>query len=338
MEKKNFAFLDFFNSQHAISKLDAKVSTLQRVPFSLFEIMGLFGLMITIFYLKHLNYSSVQIIAICTFFAAISYRVIPSLNKILFYYYQIKYTSPVLQSLVKELELKSFIEFHQEKIIFKKIISLENVFFEYGNKKIILNNINLEIKKNTTIGIMGKSGSGKTTLLDIISGLLFPTSGTYKIDGIPISNYDLARKVQNIISYASQKATILNASLKNNVCFGIENSLIDEKKYKKALDISMLREFAESGIGDIPLSDHGKNISGGQLQRIGIARAIYFDKEIMIFDESTSSLDVETEGKIINNIKNLNDEKTIIIISHRIENLKHCEKIYEIKNGSIFIK
>ena len=100
----------------------------------------------------------------------------------------------------------------------------------------------------------------------------------------------------------------------------------------------MLREFAETGMGDIPLNDHGKNISGGQLQRIGIARAIYFDKEIMIFDESTSSLDVETEGKIINNIKNLNDEKTIIIISHRIENLKHCEKIYEIKNGSIFIK
>jgi ABC-type multidrug transport system fused ATPase/permease subunit len=336
--KKNFAFLEFFNSQHAISKLDAKVSTLQRVPFSLFEIMGLFGLMITIFYLKHLNYSSVEIISICTFFAAISYRVIPSLNKILFFYYQIKFTHPVLQSLLKELELKSFVEFHQEKIKFEKSIILENVFFEYGNKKLILNNINLEIKKNTTIGIMGKSGSGKTTLLDIISGLIFPTSGVYKIDGIPILNYHSARKVQNITSYASQRATILNANLKKNICFGIENSFIDEDKYEKILDISMLREFAESGMGDMQLSDAGKNISGGQMQRIGIARALYFDKEIMIFDESTSSLDMETERKIVNNIKNLNDKKTIIIVSHRLENLKNCEKVYEFKNGTIFLK
>ena len=336
--KKNFAFLEFFNSQHAISKLDAKVSTLQRVPFSLFEIMGLFGLMITIFYLKHLNYSSVEIISICTFFAAISYRVIPSLNKILFFYYQIKYTHPVLQSLAKELELKSFVEFHKEKIKFEQSITLENVFFKYDNKKIILNNINLEIKKNTTIGIMGKSGSGKTTLLDIISGLIFPTSGIYKVDGQIILNYHLARKVQNIISYASQRATILNANLKKNICFGIENSFIDEDKYEKILDISMLREFSESSVADMQLSDAGKNISGGQMQRIGIARALYFDKEIMIFDESTSSLDMDTERKIINNIKNLDDKKTIIIVSHRLENLKNCEKVYEIENGEIFLK
>jgi ABC-type transport system involved in cytochrome bd biosynthesis fused ATPase/permease subunit len=164
---------------------------------------------------------------------------------------------------------------------------------------------------------------------------MFPTSGVYKIDGIPILNYHSARKVQNIISYASQRATILNTNLKKNICFGIENSLIDEDKYEKIIDISMLREFAESGMGDMQLSDAGKNISGGQMQRIGIARALYFDKEIMIFDESTSSLDMETERKIINNIKNLNDKKTIIIVSHRLENLKNCEKVYEIKNGTI---
>ena len=333
--KKNFAFLDFFNSQHSISKLDAKVATLQRVPHSLFEITGLMGLILTIFYLKHLNYTSTQIIAICTFFAAISYRIIPSLNKIIFYYYQIKYTAPALASIQKEFDLNSLVKFHDEKINFEKLILLENIFFEYDYKKPILKNINLEIKKNTTIGIIGKSGSGKTTLLDIISGLIFPTSGHYKIDGVVISDYYLSRKVQNIISYASQKSTLLNANLKKNICFGLDENLIDQNRYEKIIDIAMLRDFIVSGKGDEQLSDFGKNISGGQLQRIGIARALYFDKEIMIFDESTSSLDLETESKIIQNIKNSDFGKTIIIVSHRTENLKYCEKIYEIKDGLI---
>ena len=100
----------------------------------------------------------------------------------------------------------------------------------------------------------------------------------------------------------------------------------------------MLRDFVNSGKADVQLSDFGKYISGGQLQRIGIARALYFDKEIMIFDESTSSLDNETEREIIKNIKDSNFGKTIIIVSHRIENLKYCEKIYEIKDGSIFLR
>jgi ABC-type multidrug transport system fused ATPase/permease subunit len=335
--KKNFAFFDFFNSQHVVSKLDAKVSTLQRVPFSLFELMGLFGLITTIFYLRNLNYAPFQIIATCTFFAAISYRVIPSLNKIIFYYYQIKYSYPVFESILKEINLNPIIKFHEEKINFEKFISLEKVFFEYDSKKPILKNINLEIKKNAIIGIIGKSGSGKTTLLDIISGLLFPTSGFYKIDGIIISNYHLSRKVQNIISYASQRATVLSANLKKNICFGVDESLIDQIKYEKIIDIAMLRDLVNSGKSDQQLSDFGKNISGGQLQRIGIARALYFDKEIMIFDESTSSLDTETEATIIKNIKDSNFAKTIIIVSHRIENLKYCEKIYEIKDGSIFL-
>ena len=167
--------------------------------------------------------------------------------------------------------------------------------------------------------------------------MLFPTSGFYKIDGIIISNYHLSRKVQNIISYASQRATVLSANLKKNICFGVDESLIDQNKYEKIIDIAMLRDLVNSGKGDQQLSDFGKNISGGQLQRIGIARALYFNKEIMIFDESTSSLDTETEATIIKNIKDSNFAKTIIIVSHRIENLKYCEKIYEIKDGSIFL-
>ena len=99
----------------------------------------------------------------------------------------------------------------------------------------------------------------------------------------------------------------------------------------------MLRDFVNSGKADMQLGDFGRNISGGQMQRLGIARALYFDKEIMIFDESTSSLDIETEAKIIKNIKESNLDKTIIIVSHRFENLKYCEKIYKIDNGSIFL-
>ena len=335
--KKNFAYLDFYNAEHVISKLDAKVAALTRAPFFLFEMMGIIGLMVTIFYLRNLGYEAIEIVAICTLFAAICYRIIPSLNKIIFFYYQIKFNHLIFTNILNELNLDPVIQFHDEKINFQKLISLNDIYFEYENKKSILNNINLEIKKNTIIGIVGKSGSGKTTLLDIISGLILPTKGYYKIDDVIISNYYLSRKVQNIISYASQNVTVLNDSLKKNICFGLEDFSIDKKKYEKIIDIVMLRDFVNSGKADMQLGDFGRNISGGQMQRLGIARALYFDKEIMIFDESTSSLDIETEAKIIKNIKESNLDKTIIIVSHRFENLKYCEKIYKIDNGSIFL-
>jgi ABC-type bacteriocin/lantibiotic exporter with double-glycine peptidase domain len=335
--KKNLVFKDFYNSHYNLAKLDAKTATYQKMPPLLFEMMGIFGLLVTVFYMKYINYEAIQIVTICTFFGAICYKVIPSLHKIMFYYYQIKYTAPILDSLIKELNLASKIVYHEEKIDFNNSIKLENVSFGYDATN-LLNNINLKIAKGSIVGILGKSGSGKTTLLDIISGLILLSDGFVKIDNVKINNSHLSRKLQNIISYASQRVTIFNDTLKKNICFGIHEENIDNHKYEKVIRLAELSSFVKNENRASDIGNFGKNISGGQLQRIGIARALYFDKEIMIFDESTSSLDRETEEKIIKNINNANLSKTIIIVSHRFENLKYCDTIYKISDGNVSLQ
>ena len=334
--KFKFAFKNFDNSLFKVATLDAKRQAIQRSPGLILETIGVFSLVLIVFYLEHLNYSTAKIIATCTFFAAIAYRSIPSLHKITFYNMSYKYYKPGFLKIWAEITLKEEIIYHDEKINFKNYIELKNVSFKYSdNDQKIINNLNLKIPKNKIVGIYGKSGSGKTTLLDIISGLIKPSSGELLIDNNKINNQHLLRKLQNNLSYTSQRTTILNDSFIGNVCFGVEEKLIDRKLYDYAIKFSKLEELEKDlSNRNILLNDTIKNLSGGQIQRIGIARALYRDNEILIFDEATNSLDEKIADKILNNILNIKD-KTIIIVSHNIDNLKKCDYLYEFKNGNL---
>ena len=193
-------------------------------------------------------------------------------------------------------------------------------------------------KNPEIIGIYGNSGIGKTTLLDIISGLIKPTSGELLIDNNKIDNQYLLRKLQNNLSYTSQRTTILNDSFIGNICFGVDDDSIDRELYNYAINFSKLEELEkELNKNNILLNDTIKNLSGGQIQRIGIARALYRDNEILIFDEVTNSLDEKTANEILNGIMNIKN-KTIIIVSHNLENLAKCDHIYEFSNGKLNIR
>ena len=335
--KFKFAFKSFYDSLFAVALLDAKKNSLQRAPGLILEVIGVISLVSIVFYLRHKEYSSTNITAICAFFAAVSYRSIPSLHKIIFYNYGIRFFYPAFGKLWQEVKLKENIIYHEEKIKFKKKLELRGVKFKYKTMDSpTLDNISLTIEKGKIIGIYGESGSGKTTLLDVLSGLIKPTEGELIIDGITINDDYLLRKHQNNISYTSQKTSILNDTLKNNICFGVENEFIDEKKYREVLQLSQLEEFEKSiEANSFLLNDTGKNFSGGQLQRMGIARALYRNNDIMIFDEATSSLDIKTSNSILNNIHNQKNDKTIILVSHNLENLKRCDYLYEFKNSQI---
>lgn len=329
-------FKSFYESLYAENRLTAYNQALQKTPFVLFEILGIMGLILIIFYLKFQDASTVKIISGCSFFAAASYKVLPSLNRIVSYYYQINFYSPSLESLVKDLELKSKIMYHKEKFKFKNFIKLENISFSYDQdkKKNILKNINLKIKKNEIIGIIGESGSGKSTLLDMISCLIKPNLGNIYLDDEIINDDYKIRKFQNIISYASQKTSVMNSTLKENICMQ-KDTEIDHERYINALNLSELNDFVNEYGDDIKINDYGKNISGGQLQRIGVAKALYLDRDIIIFDEVTSSLDSTIEKKIIDNICNKIKDKTIIIVTHRPYNLKYCDNIYKLSDNDL---
>lgn len=307
------------------------LSIYQQFPRVLFEQIGIFliiGISIFIFFHEPEKTKAISIIGLYSY---AFFRLLPSINKlavniqlIIFVKSSVDIINAEFES-EKEKDLKIDIN---EPIDFKEEITIENVSFatEFNNK--ILENINLKIKKNSKIGIIGQTGSGKSTLLNIIMGLLEPTSGTVKIDKkLLINSSNLWKKK---ISFVSQSTYLLDESIINNITFNQSENLIDKKKLYEAIKIANLDEFIEKSQFKLKtiVGEGGSKISGGELQRICIARAIYRESEVLIFDEFTSALDEKTEFEIIENIFNL--EKTIIIASHKAQTLKYCDDIYEV--------
>ena len=222
------------------------------------------------------------------------------------------------------------------QIDFKKSIILKNIDFKYNNSKSkTLNKINLKINKNEFIGIIGESGSGKTTLINIIIGLIKPSKGKILIDNKEIENQDLNWIKK--IGYVPQSTFLLDSSLKENIAFGKYKNEINKSKIIELLKLTQLKKFINRSSKKINLEvgERGSRISEGQKQRIGIARALYKNPDILVFDEITSSLDQSTEDKIMSDIHKLKGKKTIIFISHKKNILKRCNKIIEIKNQKI---
>jgi ABC-type multidrug transport system fused ATPase/permease subunit len=213
------------------------------------------------------------------------------------------------------------------------ILELDKINFHYQNDSKTLIDIDLNLKSKSIIGLIGRSGSGKSTLINIILGLFAPSSGTIKFNLNKNHNtYDNKK-----IAYVPQDILILDDTLKKNIAFGIEDEKIDEARIVEVIEKSGLLNFYQKNQSslDISLGESGVKISGGEKQRIGIARALYFNTEILILDESTSSLDNYTESLILNEISRFKGRISIIIISHKLSTLKICEDVYYLKNGKI---
>jgi len=269
------------------------------------------------------------------------FRVLPSANRILQCLNSIKYYYPSIDIISEELNKKKElinISENESTFHFDTSIKLVDVNFSFSNsKKSILENINLEIKKNQIIGIKGSSGSGKTTLLNIICNLLIPTSGSILADGKIVNNF--GKSYQKKIGYVPQKIYLTNDTFIKNIILGKDENeydldLFKEVIVKSGLDflIDQLPEGYNSSLGE-----RGLKLSGGQQQRIGIARALYKNPEILILDEATNALDENSENQIIKKICDLKDNITIIIVSHKKEIFKHCDVVYNIKNGKLEI-
>ena len=217
-----------------------------------------------------------------------------------------------------------------------KTLEINKCSFIYpSTKEIILKNISLTINSGDSVGLVGTSGSGKTTLVDIILGLLEPNKGTILFNNIKLES-KLA-EWRKCVAYLPQQVFLIDNSLRHNVALGIEESLIDEKKLTLALQQARLMTLIEKlpqGLNTI-IGERGIRLSGGQRQRIALARAFYFDRDVLVMDESTSALDNETEQEIIEEIKLLKGQKTIIVIAHRLTTLQHCDHIYRLDNGVI---
>lgn len=221
------------------------------------------------------------------------------------------------------------------KIDFEKKLELVNVSYRYPSKKTYqLKNISLTIKKGDRVGIIGSTGSGKSTLLDLISGLLPPTSGSVLIDSKKLSQRDSAAWREKL-AVVSQKSYFSDSNILENIIGFAENP--DLNRVKASIDSAQLSDFIDTLPNGIltKVGESGVQMSGGQLQRLSIARAIYRKADVLIFDEATSALDLKTEKKVIDALNNLADKVTIIYVAHRVETLKKCNLLFRIDNGEI---
>ena len=197
-------------------------------------------------------------------------------------------------------------------------------------EKKILNNISLNISKNSFLGITGPSGCGKSTLVDLISGLTRPSKGIIKIDNVNINNF--GKMWSNQVAYVQQNTFIFDTSFIRNITLN-DNDDYDKELLKLSLEVSSLqnfRDYLDDGIF-LNLGEFGNKISGGQLQRIGLARAIYKNSQLIILDESLSNVDYETKEKILQRLIDLKNDKTIIYVSHDLSDLERCDDIFKLK-------
>ena len=282
------------------------------------------------------------IIASFAIVVAALFRIAPALNRIQTSIININASRDFVKKLNDEYEKCNLTNFkhydtkRNEKMDFINKIILKNIEFSYNEDKKVINNLSLEINKGDFIGIIGLSGAGKTTLADIIMGLLPPQSGEIYVDSTKLTNENFS-KFRHIIGYVPQQINVLDKSFKENVAWGIPDNEINEEGVIKALKAAKLYDFVsqfKDGIDAKPLI--GSNgLSQGQKQRLSIARALYRDPEVLIFDEATSSLDVQVESEITDMLSSLSNSKTIIAIAHRLSTLKACNKLVYLKDGKI---
>ena len=225
----------------------------------------------------------------------------------------------------------------KRSIVFNNKIEFKNVSFKYPNKDIhALKDVNLEIISNSIVGFVGSSGSGKSTLVDLLLGLMMPTSGSVLIDNKTLDESSL-RAWQDHVGYVPQSIFLSDSSIKANVAFGLPKNLINVDKVQRAIKLANLESFVDSlpnGLDEI-VGEKGVQLSGGQKQRIAIARALYNDPEVLVFDEATSALDGLTEKAIMDAIYELSSHKTIILVAHRLNTVKQCDRIFLFENGSL---
>lgn len=209
--------------------------------------------------------------------------------------------------------------------------------FRYENQlPIVLKDINLNIKKGSRIGFIGSTGGGKSTLIDIIMGLLSPSGGTLEIDGQVITSSN-NRAWQDHIAHVPQTIFLADSTIEENIAFGIPREMIDSSRVRAAAQQAQIAETIEAWPSQYQtiVGERGVRLSGGQRQRIGIARALYKQADVIVFDEATSALDYETEEAVIQSIKGLSENLTLIIVAHRLTTLKYCSQIVELQDGSI---
>jgi len=341
--KENYFTDKFSGCMHTYLKTNM-MNALYNLASSVFvEILFVMGILLILTAMLLHGTEGKEILPVLALFALTSIRILSSVKKITVCLNQLAYSEESISLVSSEINyLKSNNLWdnnddydREEEFNFVNDLKLDGLSFKYpSSEDFALKDIDLNIKKGQCIGIVGHSGSGKTTIINVLLGLLKPTAGNYYIDGIQGHKI---HHISHLIGYVPQKIYILDDTIVKNVAFGCHTDEIDLERVVVSLKMAHIyNDLISLANGlDTILGENGATLSGGQIQRIGIARALYDDPEILVFDEATSSLDNLTESIINSEIESLSNLKTIIVIAHRLSSVKRCDNIYYMEQGEI---
>ena len=313
-------------------------STLQALPRLWLELLAVMGLAAVVMVMIEQGKPLDAILSTLGLFAVAAFRVMPSTNRALSGIQSVLFSLPAIEIIYSQIRQLNITPTLQQGIPvpFEKNLEIDRVSFCYPSVEIqALSEVTLIIPQGASVGFVGSSGAGKSTLVDILLGLLTPTSGAVKIDGLDIQAN--LRGWQDQIGYVPQSIYLTDGTLRRNIAFGLPADKIDESAILQAIRAAQLEQF----VNDLPqgldtiVGERGVCLSGGQLQRIGIARALYHNPSVIVLDEATSSLDAATEHAVMQAVFALKGSKTIVIVAHRPSTVEQCDRLYQIEMGKV---
>jgi ABC-type multidrug transport system fused ATPase/permease subunit len=323
----------------------ASNSTAAQLPRYVLEAVAFGGILLVTLALVARGTGSAQaLVPSLALYAFAGYRLLPAVQQVFGAILTVRFSYPMFLELHADYvevagpaTLTPASHLATNKLPFTSSIAFENVVFHYDRAlPPSLNEINVVIRRNESIGLVGRTGAGKSTLADMVLGLYDPTSGKITIDGVTLSAAT-RRRWQMRVGYVPQHVFLANSSVAENIALGLPVSSIDRGAVSRAARLAQAEEFiAELPEGfETEVGERGVRLSGGQRQRIGIARALYHDPDVLVFDEATSALDGLTEVAVMNAIRSLSASRTIILIAHRLRTVEACDRIIMLDQGRI---
>ena len=341
LNKERYFVEQYEKSADKLNTIQKRQNSMQNIPRLMIETVCMCGILLVMAVFLSIGNNLNEMITQLGVLAVVAIKLMPSANKLSTYINNIAYYEPSLTA-VEDIIIRShqkdvdtdilFLKKEVEPMDFSKEVKLENITYRYPNTEVnILENASVSIPIGKSIGFIGPSGAGKSTTVDILLGLLEPPKGKVTVDGIDIRTNLPGWYAR--IGYVPQMIFMLDDTIRNNVAYGVDEKDIDEEQVWYALREAQMDEFVRGlpdGL-DTSIGERGVRISGGQRQRLGIARALYTEPEIMIFDEATSALDNDTESAIMEAIERLHGKKTLVIIAHRLTTIEKCDAVYRVE-------
>ncbi len=330
----------FSKASKLFATTQATSQALALLPRFILEIIAFGGILLIILYIISETGSFNSALPILSLYVYAGYRLMPALQQVYISFTQLTFVGPAIDKLYEDIiNLNPYIINNDKKTLsLNEKISLKNVNYFYPNsQRTALKDINLNIYAKSTVGFIGATGSGKTTIVDIILALLEPQEGSLEIDGNIVTNKN-AKSWQRCIGYVPQNIYLSDDTIAANIAFGVDPKNIDQKIVESVSKIANLHDFV---VNELPkkyqttIGERGVRLSGGQRQRVAIARALYHNPKVLILDEATSALDNHTEQVVMEAVKNLSKDLTIILIAHRLNTVKNCDIIFKLDKGSI---